>query len=417
MLLFCVDSRTAVSLENRSSVILIRTLAVIVLLLVAHRTAYAVEPPREPRHEFTFVVLGDSQFHLPNTFNRLIDEIVHLYPAFVIQVGDMIGGYVEDLDEFRAQWKRFHAQIAPLGEIPFYPVPGNHDVLDASHKPGGEKIYKEVWGDTYYSFDYRNAHFIILNTDDRDGSEITGEQLDWLKRDLGGARKQDHIFVFFHHPIYSLKNEEELHKLFVEHGVSAVIYGHRHHLHYRERDGIPYMMTMSATKLSTPFPLEAGNMHHMLLVTVRDNTFRITVVKAGSVLPPDIVSPEDNGRLYNLHRRFFEEKEIAFDELKRKDNGYEVVLRVNNLSDQDLVAFFEWQLPNARWSVDPSKGRRVSLPAGAEEHPITFLLRRNNPHSPEAFPTCVASLLYLTFAGDVVKLEHTFEIVAEVEER
>ena len=171
-------------------------LSIAAAVAASYLPAAAVQPPREPEHEFTFVVLGDSQFHLPNTFNRLIDDIVHLYPAFVIQVGDMISGYVEDLDEFRAQWKRFHAQIAPLREIPFYPVPGNHDVLDSSHKPGGEKIYKEVWGATYYSFDYRNAHFIVLNTDDREGSEIAGEQLEWLKRDLGGTRKQDHIFVF-----------------------------------------------------------------------------------------------------------------------------------------------------------------------------------------------------------------------------
>ena len=386
-------------------------LSIAAALAASYLPAAAVQPPREPEHEFTFVVLGDSQFHLPNTFNRLIDDIVHLYPAFVIQVGDMISGYVEDLDEFRAQWKRFHAQIAPLREIPFYPVPGNHDVLDSSHKPGGEKIYKEVWGATYYSFDYRNAHFIVLNTDDREGSEIAGEQLEWLKRDLGGTRKQDHIFVFFHRPIYSLKNEEELHQLFLEHDVSAVVYGHKHHLNYRERDGIPYIMTMSATRLSTPFPQEAGNLHHMLLVTVRDNTFRIAVVKAGSVLPPDIVSPEDNSRLFNLQHRFFSEKEIAFEALKEKDYGYEVVLEVNNPSDQDLLAFFEWELPNARWTVGPSKGRRVSLPAGTKEYPITFLLRRSNSHPPEAFPTCIARLLYLTAAGDVVHFEHTFEIV------
>lgn len=41
------------------------------------------------------------------------------------------------------------------------PVPGNHDVYDSEGKLGGEDVYREVWGDLYYSWDYRNAHFIV----------------------------------------------------------------------------------------------------------------------------------------------------------------------------------------------------------------------------------------------------------------
>ncbi len=394
---------------------LVRALVVSTMFFTGDNTAGAVEPPPVPGHEFTFVVLGDSQFHLPNTFNRVIDEVVHLYPAFVIQVGDMISGYVEDLDEFRAQWVRFKAQIAPLGEIPFYPVPGNHDVLDADRKPGGEKIYTEVWGDTYYSFNYRNAHIIVLNTDDREGREIVGEQLAWLKKNLSKAQKREHIFVFFHRPIYSLKNQEDLHRLFVKHGVSAVIYGHMHHYNYHQKDGIPYVMTVSATRMGTPFPLGAGSFHHMLLVTIRDNTFRIAVLKAGSVLPLDIVAPKDNRGLYGLQRRFFSQKRVAFSSLKQTDNTCEITLLVNNPSDQDLTTYFEWQLPNERWAVEPLKGRRVLLPAGAKDHPVSFTLRRKFPHPPEAFPSCVAKALYLTHDGDVVQSKHIFEIVAEID--
>ena len=55
--------------------------ALVVTLPATDRNVEAVERPRAPKHEFTFVVLGDSQFYLPNTFNKIIDEIVHLYPA------------------------------------------------------------------------------------------------------------------------------------------------------------------------------------------------------------------------------------------------------------------------------------------------------------------------------------------------
>ena len=118
-----------------------------IALLIAASYSGAVERPHVPKHEFSFVVLGDSQFHLPNTFNKMIDEVVHLFPSFVIQVGDMIR-FPADEDVVRAKWKRFKAQIAPLyiEEIPFYPVPGNHDVTDSSRGIGGDPIYREVWG-------------------------------------------------------------------------------------------------------------------------------------------------------------------------------------------------------------------------------------------------------------------------------
>ncbi len=51
------------------------------ILLLGGTAISAVEAPTAPDHEFTFVVLGDSQFHLPNKFNQVIDEVVHLYPA------------------------------------------------------------------------------------------------------------------------------------------------------------------------------------------------------------------------------------------------------------------------------------------------------------------------------------------------
>ena len=84
--------------------------------------------PKPLRHEFSFVVLGDSQFHFPGECNQLFDEVAVINPSFVLQIGDMIRGYVETDDEFRAQWKRFKDQISGLGSIPFYAVPGNLDV-------------------------------------------------------------------------------------------------------------------------------------------------------------------------------------------------------------------------------------------------------------------------------------------------
>ena len=295
------------------------------------------------------------------------------------------------------------------------PVPGNHDIRDAERGPGGEAVYREEWGELYYSFDYGNAHFVVLYTDDGGESVIGEEQIAWLEDDLSAARKREHIFVFSHRPLYWLENGDALHQLFVDKGVSAVICGHLHHYNYQVKDGIPYVMTYAAARLGTPFPLAAGSLHHILLVTVRDEEFRLAVVKAGSVLPPELGTLEDNQGLYGLQRRFFSEWQAAFDSLEQRGDAREVTLLVNNPTDQDLTVYFEWQLPNERWAVDPLKGRRLELPAGTEDHAVSFALRRRFPEPPEAFPSCIARAHYLTSDGDVVQSEHVFEIVRVAE--
>lgn len=211
-----------------------------------------------------------------------------------------------------------------------------------------------------------------------------------------------------------LNNEEELHDLFVNHGVSAVICGHMHHYNFQERDGIPYIMTVSATHMGTPFPMAAGSFHHMLLVTVRDSVFRVAVIEAGHIFPTDIVAFEDNQGLYQLQRGFYSQAKMAFADLKRDGDRYAVTLLTNNPSEQELTAYFEWQLPNERWSVEPLKGRRIVLPPRSRDVAVPFTLIREFPHPPEAYPSCVARALYLTSDGDVVQSEHSFEIVAEL---
>ena len=88
-----------------------------------------------------FIVWGDSQFHHPETFERIVEETELLKPAFVVHVGDMIHGYTYDQEVARREWKRFKKQIEPLS-APFYSTPGNHDVTT----PETEPVYGEVWG-------------------------------------------------------------------------------------------------------------------------------------------------------------------------------------------------------------------------------------------------------------------------------
>ena len=121
-------------------------------------------------------------------------EINHLYPDFVISVGDLIDGPTPITDKIGQFWKEFDDEVALL-QSPFVYLPGNHDIWNATSKG----IYQERYGATYRSFNYRGLHFITLDTEQMDESgkktnRIDGEQLEWLKAGLarsqavGGAR-------------------------------------------------------------------------------------------------------------------------------------------------------------------------------------------------------------------------------------
>ena len=98
------------------------------LVGVSLSTTLSATPPEPAEHEFHFVVLGDAQFHSPALFNRIIDQTKRLDPAFVIQVGDLIDGYSNDLGMVRAEWQRFKHQLGPLGTTPYIVVTGHRDV-------------------------------------------------------------------------------------------------------------------------------------------------------------------------------------------------------------------------------------------------------------------------------------------------
>ena len=388
------------------------------LLALSLVQAVTAKPaPSVPKNEFTFVILGDSQFSHPEVYNRVIDQVALVNPSFVIQVGDMIRGYTDTDHKFRAEWSRFKAQLAPLGKIPFYPVPGNHDVMDASRVPGGANVYQETWGDLYYGFDYKNAHFTVLDTDQAGAlRSVSGKQLDWLKRDLRKAQRKAHRFVFFHRPMASLKNSDALHALFLEHKVTAVIYGHLHHYHHYVQDGIPYIVTNAAAWMGTDYA-EAGSFHHYLLATVRDNDFTYAIVKEGGVLPPGIVSPEDNDGLFGLNRRLLTTKDAVFDSLESSGSGKAVAIKLSNPTKQELHVYLEWELPNLRWSVAPLKGTLATLQPKTEAHSVPFQLHYSGTTTPEAYPSCVLKALYLTHDGDWITTESIFNILAKPEKK
>ena len=89
----------------------------------------------------------------------------------------------------------------------------------------------------YYSFDYANAHFTVLDTNDATSDGLGAEQLAWLKNDLANTNAK-WKFVLMHKSLYSagshafdgevIAMRTQLTKLFAENGVNVVFGGHDH---------------------------------------------------------------------------------------------------------------------------------------------------------------------------------------------
>ncbi len=362
--------------------------------------------PAEEADEFHFVVLGDAQFHDATKFNRIIDQTRRLRPAFVIQVGDLIEGYQSDLSLVEAEWQRFARQIAPLAPIPFLAVPGNHDVMNHTFTadPQLEQLYVRHWGPLYWSFVYKHTRFIGLNSDDSTtgSNQIAGEQLAWLEHTLAAANSDvEHTFVFLHRPPQLMPNAEALHELFRQHGVSHVFYGHLHHYHHMERDGIRYIMTNAAANSVNGQP-SVGGFHHLLQVAVRGDEVDVAVIEADAIRAIDAVEPQDNFDLFALTRG------LAPAEIPLQATASErftLTLPLHNTSRRDIEVLLQCSSADQRWMFSPNRIPALALAAGAQQ---TLLLDVGfePQRAPESAPVCDLRVPFQTAKGEWLQFEH-----------
>jgi 3',5'-cyclic-AMP phosphodiesterase len=126
----------------------------------------------------------------------------HVYDA--LGVGGKRVGTVFDL------YKRTEQVL----QMPLHHAIGNHDVFGILTKSGvapsdpgyGKKLYKDRIGRTYYSFDHKGYHFVVLDsiqpTEDRlwEG-RVDEKQLSWLADDLKSTAPRTPVIVTVHVPL------------------------------------------------------------------------------------------------------------------------------------------------------------------------------------------------------------------------
>ncbi len=159
--------------------------------------------------ETTFIHITDSQSQNAKQYENtkyLLHDAFSLYPDtdFIIHSGDAV-----DAGDNLNQWRYFlNGAADTLMSTAIMPVSGNHEAKGSYALDRNYALPTSVPQDTqtgyYYSYDYNNIHFIMLNTNllDEDTGEIHGAQLDWLLSDAKGSDARWKIVVL-HKAVYS----------------------------------------------------------------------------------------------------------------------------------------------------------------------------------------------------------------------
>jgi hypothetical protein len=281
-----------------------------------------------------------------------MEEIELLKPDFIINVGDLIEGYLDDPDSIQAEWDEVLSVLDGTG-IPYYLVPGNHDIWDDQ----SEEIYRERVGEPYVSFDHENTHFVILdNSRLNSWDDIDEEQLNWLESDLDRNQDAENVLVFFHKPFWAeaLENDgsDRLHEVFTEKGVDRVYTGHWHHYFHSNWDGIPYTEVGSSGGGMGVESDDEGYFYHYMFVTVEGEEVNAALIRKGNTLPDDFVTFEENQFFRQVRRELVGMEGLPFTEGDPSVKG-KVFLGISSPEDAGSQGQISWETLETAWSISP----------------------------------------------------------------
>ena len=216
-----------------------------------HMGRFRTPPPVGTRQHVRAWIVGDSGtggFPQMNVRDAAIAAWGRDAPDLFLHMGDMAYGDGTDL-QFTLFFYGVYADV--LRDVPVFPTMGNHEghtsVADSQEGPyyegyvlprGGELGGVASGTEAYYSVEWANVHFIVLESHQSDRSP-TGAMLTWLAEDLAAA-DADWIVAYWHHPPYTkgshdsdtesnlIEMRENALPILEAGGVDLVLGGHSH---------------------------------------------------------------------------------------------------------------------------------------------------------------------------------------------
>jgi 3',5'-cyclic-AMP phosphodiesterase len=221
--------------------------------------------PSQARGSFDFVFFTDThiepELDAAHGCDICFRKIAEMNADFAVMGGDHVydalGVNRQRADLVFDMYEKTQQMIG----IPLYQTIGNHDAFGVLTKSGiapsdpyyGKKLYEDrVSRRTYYSFDHKGWHFVVLDsiqpTEDRLWQALIDDaQLQWLQNDLEGVAPGTPMIVAVHVPLVtafatwapevdttrkyntlSVQNAPRVIELLADHNVVAVLQGHTH---------------------------------------------------------------------------------------------------------------------------------------------------------------------------------------------
>lgn len=229
-------------------------LPILFLFVFTFACAKANSPqPKSKNSSFSFAFFTDLHLNNGNNncfqgFDKAVNDAKTKGVDFIMTGGDNV-----DIDGLKSAqpahelYQKYALKIDNAG-IPFYPTIGNHDRFWAVEKDDplyNEGLFEKYLHESYYSFDHKGWHFIVLNTAQTcDGNYCVGEeQKQWLASDLAKVDKQTPIVISVHVPFLSVyypalqgeytstdtfSNFKEIWDMFENKNLKLVLQGHMH---------------------------------------------------------------------------------------------------------------------------------------------------------------------------------------------
>jgi serine/threonine-protein phosphatase CPPED1 len=288
--------------------------------------------------EFRFAIVSDrTGGHRAEVFSQAVEKINLLQPEFVLCVGDLIEGGKQSEAKLTSEWKEFDGFVNKL-TMPFFYVPGNHDVLakDAA------KLWESRYGRRYFHFVYRNVLFLMLNTDDP-SSSIGKEQLAYAEKAIKDNAGVRWTLVYVHRPLWTFNNGAKNGWGDIEqmlNGKSYTVFcGHEHEYVKFVRQGMNYYQLATTGGGSLMRGVEYGEFDHIMWVTMKKDGPVLANILLDSVYPENLqkIKTEEPGVSTKRHLATHPARGFAYFEGAPMP-GAEVTLSMKGTKASGVVA-------------------------------------------------------------------------------
>jgi predicted phosphodiesterase len=196
--------------------------------------------------KFTALITGDPQpatdQHVDYFRDDVLPDMHNVDAKFYLALGDIVWDNL-------ALYERYNKIVGTL-DLPAYNVHGNHDMdFDVPTDEYATETFRRIYGPEYYSFDYGEVHFIVLDDVRYNGwnkeenkrggyiGEISERQLQWLENDLKYVPENKLVVLSKHIPLYTqpsrskasnVTNRDKLFELLENRTKLLALSGHTH---------------------------------------------------------------------------------------------------------------------------------------------------------------------------------------------